>query len=358
MLVNTLKSLVVLMLVQFVIACGGGSSGSSKKPAPHISDFADPSSITTTRNNTFGNFTIVNPENSELIVSTDSKFRPTARLYKFSSPTLRIDTRSMGGSDDLIRLYTISAENLKSAYTNNTLPVDAVSSSQAYVAQDGGSWNPYGMLSSGNTIKSGTLVVCNHYDQIIGVSINSASATIEGVINRGECQVSIKLPANGLMDVFFVDMETLVEVEQHQLGIVQNTKTTITLGERESPIAKSTLLIHNNHFLHYDVSNSLTQQLLYNESCNQCSTIVAGSTGQFEVPANISLELVLNSTSGNITLSLDPTAFAQETTNAFVIEKNEEGELVLSPFNIDECYWSYYEGLCDNNDPDSFYYIY
>lgn len=355
MFVKILKSLIVLLFVQFVIACSSGSSDkSSNEPTPQPSDFADPTKLATTRNNAFGNFTIVNPANSELIISTDSKFRPTARLYKFSSPTLRIDTRSMGGSDDLIRLYAISADELKTAHDNNTLPEDAVSTSQTYIAQDGGSWNPYGMLSSGDNIKSGTLVVCNHYDQIIGVSINSPSATIEGVVNRGECQVSIKLPANGLMEIYFVDMETLAEVEQHQLGIIENTRTSITLGERDTPLAKATLLIHNNHFLHYDVSNSLTQQLLYNESCNECSTIIAGSTGKFEVPANISLELILNSTSGNITLPLDPIAFAQETTTAFVIEKNENDELVISPFNIDECYWSYYEGLCDNNDPNNF----
>lgn len=160
------------------------------------------------------------------------------------------------------------------------------------------------------------------------------------------------------MEIYFVDMETLAQVEHHQLGIIESTRTSITLGERDLPLAKATLLIHNNHFLHFDVSNSLTQQLLYNESCNECSTIIAGTTGRFEVPSEISLEIILNSTSGSITLPLGSIVLAQETTTAFIIEIDESNNLTMSPFNINECYWSYYEGLCESNDSNTFNWTY
>lgn len=278
-----------------------------------------------------GNLTLINNTGETLIVSTDKTFRDDygVDFYKFSSFSFRLDMRDYGGSLDLVRFYAVTLSDLEYARAHGGFQQGMVRESISFIPTEGGTWNPYSELSSSKQKDTGVLVINNYSSNIIKVVVKDINNQPEGQVNRGETNVRLRVPADGLYPLYILDAETLELVKMVEIAIAKNSVEYINVGEKYTPLYQAKVEIFNNSDLHFNAYNHYTRAPMSNENCNGCSTVIKGQSGSFVVDAAVDVQIMLESTSGNIFLQTDVMNLAQGATRKWIIQRNADGNLEL-----------------------------
>ncbi|MCH8544435.1 MAG: hypothetical protein LAT61_12760 [Alcanivorax sp.] len=323
------KAMALALLTLLLAACGGSSSDSNSG-----NGFVNPSSVPLMTSNAQGNMTVLNTTDEALIVSTSPTFKNgNGRIWRLANTSATVDLRSLGGPTDLIRLHVIRESALRQARNGTPLAELEVITSPVFTAREGGTWNPYGALWGSQHTKTGTLLVCNYTDDIIGITIGNPMNALEGLVNRGACNVPLRLPADGLMTVYAVEMPSLAVVRQAEVAIFEGQRSELTIGEQQLPPAQATLTLTSNTPWHVNVRNALTGQPLYNSACNNCSTVMAGGSGNFTIPANIEVQIEVTTTDGVHRVLSPIVAVATDGRVDLVLRRDEQGqpEIIEAP---------------------------
>ena len=288
-----MRTTFAILTLILLSACGGGSNGSDD----NHSELANPARLAAMASNPQGNMTLLNTIDEPLIVSTSASFKTRdGRQWRLTTSSATIDLRSLGGPLDVLHLHVMRESDLQRARRGTPMTELEVIRSPAFTIADGGTWNPYGALRDSSHNKTGTLVICNYTDDVVGISIGHPMNALQGLINRGSCNVPLPLPANGLMDIYALAVPSLAVLKQAEVAIFEGQRTTLVIGEKPQPISEATLSLTSNIPWHVNVHNAMTGQPLYNSACNHCSTVMAGGSGSFKVTANVELQLVVNTT--------------------------------------------------------------
>lgn len=313
--------LTVLFTTLALTACGGSSDSGSNNALPRATD------LPVMQSNAQGNMTVLNTTQETLIVSTTPSFRrDNGRVWRLAGTSATVDLRSLTGPNDVIRLHVTTASAYQQLRDGTPTAELEIISSPVFIAREGGTWNPYGALRNSPHTKTGTLVVCNYTDDVVGITIGSSMNALEGLVNRGACNVPLRLPADGLMTVYALEMPSLTVVRQAEVAIFEGQRSELIIGEQQLPPAQATLTLTSNTPWHVNVRNALTGQPLYNSACNNCSTVMAGGSGNFIIPANIEVQIEVTSTDGVHRVLSPIVAVATDGRVDLVLRRNEQGE--------------------------------
>lgn len=299
------------------------------------SSIINPKAVDKSWSNYNGNLTLINTTGEEIIVSNDKSFRDdwTSDFYKFNTTSFQLDMRDYGGKDDIVIFYAIKESDLNTARSRGYFSQGMVRTSMAFIPTAGGTWNPFSDSYFDDQKDFGTLIISNYGEQIIKVVIKDTNNQPEGQINRGETNVRIEVPADGLYPLYLLDAVTLELIKEVQIGISKNTTEYVDVGSKSVTQYGAVIEIVNNSELHFNTYNKFTRAPMSNENCNSCSTIIKGDTGVFEVSAGVDIQLQLEATSGNEFVETELMNLYQDQLSKWVIERNSDGNLVIKPFS-------------------------
>ena len=331
---NFTKTFLLLVVALFINGCTvdfTAFDSTSKTERAFDNQVVNPSALYNNWSNYNGNFTLVNNSGETIVVSTDKNFKDDfgVDFYKFSATSFQIDMRDYGGSDDLVWFYAITLTDLEYAHTHGYFKEGSVKQSIAFIPTYGGTWSPFNSSYSEQYNDTGVLVISNHSNQILKIVIKDIFNQPEGQVNRGETNVRLQVPADGLYPVYILNAETLELIEEHEIGISKNATEFIEVGEKQTIDSGAEIKIVNNTELHFNAYNRFTRSPMANENCNGCSTIIKGESGLFTVNSGVDIQIQLESTSGNQFLQTDLLNLAQGQTSQWVIQRNADGNLEL-----------------------------
>lgn len=313
-----------------------------------LNPYVKPDTIPFARSSHLGNFTIVNNTRDTLIVGTHAMFEKSGQYLKITGASATIDIRGMGTDRDLVRLYAMTetdlellrqqgAELAEAPEGSQPQALSLISASPLYIPTEGGTWNPYGWASNSEATKYGTVAVCNYQDRIVGITVGHPLNELEGLVNRGACNVPLKLPADGLVTLFAIDMETSEVLREETIGLVEDSIAEFVIGAYDYPDAPAFVRLVNHANVHVNVYDRMTQQPMYNEACNYCNTVIAGSVGDFNIEASLELQIDALPTDGEAMVQSPVFVAARGETVELVLDRDAEGVLRLRQVVAQEC---------------------
>ncbi|RDH84081.1 MAG: hypothetical protein DIZ80_08075 [endosymbiont of Galathealinum brachiosum] len=273
-----------------------------------------------TFSNQFGNFTFINTSGETYIVSTDRAFsQPDAKYFKITDLHVQVDMRSLSNSEGVVHFFAIKESDLNNNINNDIS--EFVKGSLAYTTQSGGSWNPYTDNELAQ-LDQGMVLVNNNTDFVLYVTEGGDFNRIIGYIDRKQLNAQMYISANGLLDLYFYDVDSGTLIDMEQVGVSKNSITRVTVGEPVAIEETVYLRLINNTGLHFNLSNIITDEPLYNENCNLCSTLLSASEGIIRIPAQLTTSLRLISTDASTEVVFD---ILPDTTStrSYVIEFND-----------------------------------
>ena len=221
-----------------------------------------------------------------------------------------------------MHFYAIKVSDLEANFESDDL-TPFVKSSLAYTTQSGGSWNPFVSDINAQGDK-GRVLINNNTNFVLYVTEDGDLNKIVGYIDRKQLNAQMYLAANGLVDLVFYDVDSGTLIDTQQVGISKDSITRISIGEPQAIEYTTDLRIINNTNLHFNISNTTTDEPLYNENCNLCSTLVRASEGVFSVATYLTTSVKLQSTDGALELAFDVLPDST-TTLTYVIEVTDAG---------------------------------
>lgn len=316
---NFITITLVILLSLFQVACSKDDD-TDETTAERLKNMSP------SRDQTNGNFMIVNETGENIYISSDPNFGSDARISaKVQNLSLNLDLKRFGGSDNtLVKLYALSESQLEDFEEGYVDPVV----SKAFLAKEGGTFSPFG--GNNENTYYGELRLCNETDEIIAITIGSQNNKIDGMINRGACNVPFAVAANGYTDINFLNASNLELIQTWEDVISEGSVYHITIGESSSSFTSANLYLFSKLDLNVQIIDQQTNLPLLNESCNQCPDLARNTSGKYELSANIDYYLKVTSRTGELVGEItDPLMFAAGQSRSFVLEKNN-GQLELT----------------------------
>jgi len=319
---NFISITLIIMLSWFQVGCSTGddSDDSESSTSERLK------SMSPARDDLNGNFMVVNETGENIYISSDPNFSDNARIStKVQNLSLNIDLKRFGGSDTtLLKLYALSESQLKDFEEGYIEPVV----SKAFLAKEGGTFSPFG--GSNETTNYGELRLCNETDDIIAITIGSQDNKIDGMINRGACNVPFAVPANGYTDINFLNASNLELIQTWEDIVSEGSVYHITIGEKSPSFTTATFFLFSKLDQNVQILDQQTDLPLLNDNCNQCPDLARNTTGEYELSANIDYFLKVTTRTGELVGEIaEPVIFSAGQSRSFVLEE-EDGALVLT----------------------------
>lgn len=344
---------VVALILALLVGCGGDDNDENTRTEPE-SPLVKPASMDASRSNAYGNFTVLNYTGEPMVLGTSASFENNDGDYwKLTQTSTTLSLWPYASGSDTVRFYAIRQSELEAVRRGHlSLDQAALSRSPLFIPESGGTWNPWGLTFGEDNTLMGELSICNHSDRIIGITVGDPLNQLEGLVNRGTCNVPLKLPADGLMTVYALDMETLEVVREKEVGLSANTRAELVIGKAHEPAQPAYIRIVERTGRHYTIEDAITGSKLLNNNCNNCTTLIADSTGNFTVPAYMEVQLAAVPTSGAEGTTSPVLALAEGETRTFLLENDMEGGVTWREVDYSGCeslqdyYGIYSQSLC------------
>lgn len=338
--INIAIVLTVAVISFIVTGCSFDDSGDDAKNM-ETSLLIDPTDITVTRSEETGNLVILNNTGEELIISESNTFTDSRDVVaRFSRSSIRISTLNNGTALDTVKLYAAKSSDiiaLRQDLSNTKMDNAKVVQSPLFTRQYGGSWNPFGAgLGVADALK-GWLVLCNNTDHIVGLTLGAVNNTVEALINRKDCGVRVSLPADGLLDVNFVNMDDLSLIESQTIGLNAGQTVNVNIGEADIIVSPAKLFISNLTPYNFSLNDVARQQPLLNDFCNVCSVLTANGQAQLTLVPNREYTLSLTNAMNAQVIEYAGINIDSDSVVALVLKEGDEGVYLEEQSTFDFC---------------------
>ena len=305
-----------------MVSCTSESSSSEvTEEQDHFKFLVD--DMKSTSSSHLGNFTFINTTGDTYIVSTDGSFtKIDAQYFKITDLHVQVDIRSLSNNQDVVKFFAIKEADLKANIGNGDVSA-YVTESLSYMAQSGGSWNPF-VPGSDEQVDQGMLLINNNTDFVLFVTEGGDLNKIVGYVDRKQLNAQMYIDANGLVDLYFYDVDSGTLIDSQQVGVSKDSISQLTIGEPQAIEFTTNLRIINNTNMHFVINNATTGEPLYNQNCNLCSTLIRASEGIFSIPSYLTTSVKLQSTDAVITYSFDVLPNSVNTL-IYVVENTDSG---------------------------------
>lgn len=297
--------------IAIAFALSACKDSSEKKPTDPVSQIM---SLPKAKDEPLGNFIVVNQADEPIFISSSPTFSSDSEIkLKFDGLSLTLNlNKYFSAQNKLIKLYALKESELTRFAEDSVKPV----ASSAILVSEGGTFSPYG--SNRNFNKFGEMRVCNKTGKVLAYTYNDVVGPIEGMIGRTSCNFPIDLPAKGLLDLYFLDAETLALEDTWSDIVADGSLFRLDLGEGYQNQKPATVVVRSRIATNVQIVDGENQTVLNNLECDLCPYLPQRTTGTFEINANADYTIEVRDLSGNLLARYDE-----------IVLLGNNGELVL-----------------------------